>query len=135
METLVYRVEFLDGAGFYRRGESNDFVQCDSRHPLPDDDFGLMGHWETLVSYGLNGSYFFGFDSIDTLKRWFNDHELQRMEGLFVIRVYKIEQRVYKRMSWDGEHVDIPSFVHGETQSIFLKFHAEHMYTLAPTEI
>ena len=65
--TLVYRIETLDGEGLYSTGDNevNDILEFDSvRHPLPHEDNKLKHHVK------FNRNWYFGFETIDLLKKW-----------------------------------------------------------------
>jgi hypothetical protein len=77
----VYRVENLyTGKGPYVSGggwETQDHT--DDNHPGPDRDPMLQAHWFN-ISYGERSDWSFGFESLESLLKWFSLSELASLE-------------------------------------------------------
>ncbi len=74
---LCYRIEYENGEGIYRRScgiMPNDQEGGPLNHPNPDEDHLLKDVWLDL-RYKTNQAfcYYFGFSSIEQLRRWFFD--------------------------------------------------------------
>lgn len=125
----VYRVESLDGRGFYSCAYFETHYALlggTSRpeHPIPEDD---SMYWEAykarkaLKPKHRIGHQIFGFASLDSLRRWFyNDEWLQGMHPAMRISMYECP-------------VDDP--VVGRTQLTFTRERAKLVHRCLPSEL
>ncbi len=121
---LVYRVEHKTeesnahpnvNTGFYRTSSRHIISQDISRHPVPQEDGKLCDIWDDI--WDNRSDYVFGFDSIQSLRRWFFKPQELKDEELR-IGVYNVPE----------EHVH-----EGYTQLVFLPEHARLVRTLHVT--
>lgn len=120
---LVYRVEHKTeksltnpnvNTGFYRTSSRHIISQDVSRHPVPQEDGKLCDIWYDIDN---TSDYVFGFDSMNSLRRWFYKPQELKDEELR-IGVYSVSEE----------------YVHeGYTQLIFLPEHARLVRTLHVT--
>lgn len=121
---LIWRVETRDGYGMYfydsltrKAGLSMVFSE---RHPSPFQDSILSLRWETTCLSGGSNRWFFGFGTLEQLKRWTDSHRLKMDECGFVVRVYS----VYKRSS-----------IIGDKQAVFKKHRSKLVGEFSPLEV
>lgn len=120
--TLIYRVETIDGAGFYHAIAEHDyairekFQMLDSHHPEPYND-GIESYEKHV--FGKR----FGFRTKNQLRQWFlpsGSYALKTVadSGTLYIAVYKVK--------------DKDAVFHGGRQSTFDPKHAERVGELIP---
>lgn len=91
----VFRVETVEGKGPYGHawerpaGWCTDFMG--SRHPGPDSDGPLADSWGSLP-WDERGLYYFGFESMGQLSRWFyrDAHKTALAAAGFKVAEYEI---------------------------------------------
>lgn len=78
---LCFRVETTDGRSMYNVG--CPFYDRDI-HPAPEEDAGLKDFWRIHIE-GYGGPYYFGFASMEQLRRWvYRDQQELADRGLGV---------------------------------------------------
>lgn len=127
--TTIYRVENANGRGMYRAGGSYSALEFEFDeyiHPMPSSDDALMRSIQERGEYNECGSLdysmddYFGFSSLDQLKRW----------------IYRDDWR--SKLDAAGFHVSVYSAVGaciGDTQAVFLLHKSICVNQLRLTEI
>jgi len=100
---LVYRIEDKNGRGPYQGYNLNIPGFCTVEHPAPYTEASLK--WKFLKN---QESWYFGFDSLDQLKRWF--YNQQWLETL--------HEAGLRITVWE---VDTSYFRASKTQAVFLR--------------
>lgn len=103
---LCYRVT-RNGSGIYiTKWEHSLCIRDNGQHPAPWCDEQLKPHWDNLYNNNDSIHYYFGFCSLEQMRRWFYDADLNR------------------QMRDDGVNIEIwqtDDYFIGDTQMIFRK--------------
>ena len=95
---FVFRLEDAEGTGIYRTLYAQELYALDSAaggtaHPHPNQDSKLSDHWDMLIIMNQNKEYYFGFASMEQLRRWLFDKEVNQTlhDGGIKISIYQTD--------------------------------------------
>lgn len=95
---LVFRIEDKNGNGIYRTEHAHMLYELDDQcfgqaHPHPNRDDKLYHHWDNLVLFGDYRNYYFGFSTMEQLRRWMFDKAVNQKlhDAGIVISIYQTE--------------------------------------------
>lgn len=90
---LIYRLETANGLGIYDEGLfwRSGLSTIHDRHPDPYSD---VPGWEKIAEHNWTGDWFFGFNSLWQLRRWFRKFERDALSKLgAIVCVYACEDK------------------------------------------